>query len=128
MLVARLESLRGLKKVKLVAWKALPNERPWKGEWVEGSILEAPFEMGFFTPEAEQDCHKHPKAYEIYIFCGRGEVSNGVERRGVKEGDVVIFLPDERHLIKLDYGFGYSLLIGEPLKVKLAREECEGGR
>ncbi len=128
MLVARADSLKGLDKAKLVVWKALTNERAWEGEWKRGSVLEAPFELGFFTHKAIQDCHKHPRAYEVYLFYGEGEVSNGYERVKVREGDVIIFTPNEKHVVTLERGFGYAILIGEPVKVKLSREACEGRR
>ncbi len=124
MLVAKAEKLIRLEKAKLVVRKAREDEKNWVGSWTPKAVLEAPFELGFFTSEAEQDCHLHPKAYEVYIFFGEGIVTNGLEEVRVSQGDVVIFLPGERHLVRLLQGFGYAFLVGEPIKVKLPEEEC----
>ena len=122
-LIARAEGLkkasmrrnRGLKLVANELWK---GESEWTGgEWREGLVyLSEEFEVGVALPHHEQDLHAHAKRYELYVFFGRGRLKyleDGEERVAeAGPGDVLIVEPGTFHLLELEEGLAYAILVG----------------
>jgi quercetin dioxygenase-like cupin family protein len=59
------------------------------------------FRVFTFEPKGHTPFHKHPFEHLNYVIKGRGSlVEESAKEHGVKKGDFVLVLPDEKHQYK----------------------------